>query len=619
MSRFRVFPVLCLAAGLLSVQSGISKAAMYLTVNGEDRDWVELLPSEVCSIEIQSTDNSVYGAFVGFEWAPLGAFVHTETRPEAGTEAGVFPLWNEPPFSSAYYVEALSFVPGGVQPGVHFVFLYHAEEFGQETLGLWDDYLNLVDSVSITVTWPGSGACCDQMTGYCYMSGEWDCMGMWLGPGTDCTLCQPPQGACFNPDTEECYISGEWECPYSWQGPGTDCSIFEPLTVTSPNGGEELIGSETYFITWLGGGSISDVLIEYSTNNGLSWNSIVTMDNSGLYNWVVPIVDSNQSLVRISDATNPSVSDVSDAVFTIARSAMSVASPNGGECLLADTTYGITWSNRGSISTVLIEYSTNNGLSWNTIVTMHNSGLYNWLVPIVDSNQSLVRISDATKPSVSDISDGVFTIESIRYSGGTGEPNNPYRVATPEDLNDIGNHSVDFNKHFVLINDIDHCQYTGKQFKIIGWKEPDSKAFVGIFDGNDHKILNFTYSSTDHKYRVGLFGYAGGQIKDLGLENVDVNAPNCQYVACLVGQNFAEEAIISRCYSTGNVSGGLQVGGLAGCSDGTIKNCYSTTNIIGNTKVGGLAGESLGEVTHCYSTGSVTGVDDVGGLVLIQA
>jgi len=41
-----------------------------------------------------------------------------------------------------------------------------------------------------------------------------------------------------------------------------------------------------------------------------------------------------------------------------------------------------------------------------------------------------------------------------KYSGGTGEPNDPYRIATAADLNDIGNHEQDWNKHFVLINDV---------------------------------------------------------------------------------------------------------------------------------------------------------------------
>jgi hypothetical protein len=73
------------------------------------------------------------------------------------------------------------------------------------------------------------------------------------------------------------------------------------------------------------------------------------------------------------------------------------------------------------------------------------------------------------------------------YSGGTGEPDDPYRIATANDLNDIGNHVEDFNKHFVMVNDIDLAEYTGTQFNIIG------PFFCGVVDGNGHAISNFTY------------------------------------------------------------------------------------------------------------------------------
>ena len=60
------------------------------------------------------------------------------------------------------------------------------------------------------------------------------------------------------------------------------------------------------------------------------------------------------------------------------------------------------------------------------------------------------------------------SVSLARYSGGTGEPNSPYRIATPNDLNDIGNHVEDYNKCFVMVNDINLAQYTGTEFNIIG-------------------------------------------------------------------------------------------------------------------------------------------------------
>jgi hypothetical protein len=74
------------------------------------------------------------------------------------------------------------------------------------------------------------------------------------------------------------------------------------ITVTSPNGGEELSVGEVYEITWTSEGEIDFVKIEYSVNNGLDWTEIVAnTDNEGSYDWIVPSDISNQSQVRISD------------------------------------------------------------------------------------------------------------------------------------------------------------------------------------------------------------------------------------------------------------------------------------------------------------------------------
>jgi hypothetical protein len=205
------------------------------------------------------------------------------------------------------------------------------------------------------------------------------------------------------------------------------------------------------------------------------------------------------------------------------------------------------------------------------------------------------------------------TAANAKYSGGTGSPENPYRIATPEDMQQIGANPSDWNKHFILVNDVNLASYTGTQFNRIG-TDWDS-AFTGVFDGNNHKVWNLTWYSNGIDY-VGLFGWVGGQITNLGLENVDVNAVNGYRVGGLVGYN--DGGTITNCYSSGSVSGNYDVGGLVGKNSGTITNCYSTGSVTGTQyQVGGLVGENWwGMITDCYSTCSVRGTrGDVGGLV----
>jgi hypothetical protein len=201
------------------------------------------------------------------------------------------------------------------------------------------------------------------------------------------------------------------------------------------------------------------------------------------------------------------------------------------------------------------------------------------------------------------------------YSGGSGTTEEPYQIATAEDLNDIGNHPEDWGKHFILVNDVNLAGYTGTQFRIIG---NSTTTFTGVFDGNNRRVLNFTWNSSGRSY-IGLFGYVGieGQIKNVALENVSINAVSGNYTGGLVGWN---KGSINNCYSTSAVSGSQYVGGLVGYNiEGSISNCYSMGSVSGSSSsyyVGGLVGRnSSGSINNCYSTGAITGRSYLGGLV----
>jgi hypothetical protein len=180
------------------------------------------------------------------------------------------------------------------------------------------------------------------------------------------------------------------------------------------------------------------------------------------------------------------------------------------------------------------------------------------------------------------------------YSGGTGDPNNPYQIATKADLLALAAATADYNNCFILTADIN----MGGQVFTTAIIAPDTSsssgfqgtAFTGTFDGSGHKITGFTINANGG-YGVGLFGKinSGGSVKNLGLENFVVVSGFC-YVGGLVGCNNGGS--ISNCYSTGAVSGNYEVGGLVGWSDSSISNCYSTGSVSGSEDVGGLVGYS---------------------------
>ncbi|MHC4214141.1 MAG: GLUG motif-containing protein [Planctomycetota bacterium] len=202
-----------------------------------------------------------------------------------------------------------------------------------------------------------------------------------------------------------------------------------------------------------------------------------------------------------------------------------------------------------------------------------------------------------------------------KYSGvGNGDPNNPYRIADANDMNEIGTHPEDFSAHFILVNDINLADYTGTQFNIIG---PNyTTPFTGVFDGNGHTISNFNYQTSGNY--IGLFGGVDGanaEIKDLTLINPNVHGNG--YVGSLVGG--LSIGTITNCNTEGaDISGdSFFVGGLVGINADTILNCYATGTVDGNSISGGLVGGNIvdGEILNCYATANVNGNDSVGGLV----
>jgi hypothetical protein len=190
----------------------------------------------------------------------------------------------------------------------------------------------------------------------------------------------------------------------------------QTITLTAPNGGENWLGGSTQAVTWESSGNLQAVKLEYSTNNGISWGSVITSTaNDGSYNWNVPNISSNQVLVRISDAADDTPADTSDSPFTITNSSvnatLTVTSPNGGEIWTGESIKKISWTSTGTLSSVKLEYSTNNGISWTTIANgTANSGEYNWTVPDIATNSAVVRVSNAALATPSDISDNIFTI-----------------------------------------------------------------------------------------------------------------------------------------------------------------------------------------------------------------
>ncbi|MHC4169117.1 MAG: GLUG motif-containing protein, partial [Planctomycetota bacterium] len=211
-----------------------------------------------------------------------------------------------------------------------------------------------------------------------------------------------------------------------------------------------------------------------------------------------------------------------------------------------------------------------------------------------------------------------------KYGAGTGEPNDPYEIATAEQLISIGSDPNLLDKHFVLVNDIDLDPNLpgGRIFgeaviapSEIRWAHVPQiycRPFRGNFDGNGQTIRNlFIESEGEWAAYIGLFGCNEGQVRNINLENINVSGSSL--VGGLTGSN---QGTITACSISGSITGQSKVGALAGWNVGTIDSCHASGVVWADEKAGGLVGyHHTGTIAFSYSVTLVDGNLEVGGLV----
>ncbi|MCL2675662.1 MAG: hypothetical protein FWE84_03620 [Firmicutes bacterium] len=231
-----------------------------------------------------------------------------------------------------------------------------------------------------------------------------------------------------------------------------------------------------------------------------------------------------------------------------------------------------------------------------------------------------------------------FEIGKSYFQGGSGAQDDPYIIATAEQLKNFAdttndNKSAD-DTYYALGADIN---LNGEEWTPIG--SHPSWRFRGVFDGRNYKVHNFKI--TGARRYSGLFGYIRGSIINLGVENftIDVGStPNTSggydidiFAGGMVGYSDRSNAEtddyygrITNCYAAGGsvtvnaYSVIADAGGLIGTNDrGTITGCYAAVDVILNMEhsfpalstvyAGGLLGNnSRATMNDCYATGNVS-------------
>jgi len=252
----------------------------------------------------------------------------------------------------------------------------------------------------------------------------------------------------------------------------------------------------------------------------------------------------------------------------------------------------------------------------------------------------------------------------VEFAGGTGEPNNPYQIATAEQLWQTVRGEY-WEKHFILVADID-CSGPGAGFV-------PGREFNNTLDGSLHVVRNLTVPATQEPVLIATIG-GFGVVRNLSIDNCHASSAvrgllcgrnrgriaNCRItnstieaiasdttneydgtgVLAAVNQGIIEDCqadnvlvlcrqraflagglvgrnlgVIRRCGVAGAISTYTTAGGLVGANLGDIQASWARMTIGERASFGGLVGANYGKIRDCYAAGTIWGGEPSGGLV----
>ncbi|MCD7982237.1 MAG: hypothetical protein LUF32_08015, partial [Clostridiales bacterium] len=249
---------------------------------------------------------------------------------------------------------------------------------------------------------------------------------------------------------------------------------------------------------------------------------------------------------------------------------------------------------------------------------------------LTSSGAVMAQESNSNLNGDSNIDVRLMADTEVEFAGGDGTEENPYQVATAEQLDAVRN---DMDAYYIQVADID---LEGEEWEPIGYLPNDyygntsdlESAFSGTYNGNGYIISNMKISqTTDQNISVGLFAVNSGVLKNICLENININVDTTYTqlarlprVGGIVG---SQAGTLIYCSVSGYISvngrncGGLYVGGILGY--GICSYCTNYTAIqiedtdenkdSGEVYCGGITGHSgtvYGTISYCVNYGNIT-------------
>ncbi len=205
-------------------------------------------------------------------------------------------------------------------------------------------------------------------------------------------------------------------------------------------------------------------------------------------------------------------------------------------------------------------------------------------------------------------STGMFTVRVTMELNGSGTQEDPYQIATADDLK-VMNSAAKDGVYYKQMVDIDMTGVALTPLK----GSVKGGYFNSVYDGNGKTIKNLKITTGASQNYTGLFEHLTGTVKNLTLDDSCVITGGT-YVGAFAGfnsgtiENCINRAQVTTLYSNTDM-GGAAIGGFAGRNNGTIQNSINYGKVYypnATTSVGGgIAGSNIGYIIKCSNFGEV--------------
>lgn len=185
-----------------------------------------------------------------------------------------------------------------------------------------------------------------------------------------------------------------------------------PVYIYSPYYGDFYYRTAPVYIEWYSY-TLTNFTLDYSLDNGTTWTNIVS-NYSGLdYTWTAPDVLTDQAVIRIADAADPTSYGLSPVFSIVELPTITLTSPNGGEAWNYNETATVSWTGTNLPAYLYIDFSADGGLTWSGLgygYGTETGGSAEVYVPYISTENAMVRVYDYYYDVVMDESDQVFTV-----------------------------------------------------------------------------------------------------------------------------------------------------------------------------------------------------------------